>query len=168
MVTIQNALVRGFGKTPNGTPSGQDFYIEGGSGGGGGVTAQEYVVSGNTHTTPAVGTLVGWNSPAASPKTENIPTSTGSLGIIIITDYYGNAAQYPISVVPASGSIVQGPTSLAVDFGSMTLLDTDMGWSVINYLVVSQGTSGNVPSNALLAEDGTPLLAEDGSYLLSE
>lgn len=25
-----------------------------------------------------------------------------------------------------------------------------------------------VPSNALLAEDGTPLKAEDGSYLLAE
>lgn len=196
MATIQNALVRGFGATPNGMPSGQDFYITaGGGGGGGGVEFQVFVDSGTTYTVEQVNTYVGFFSPDNGDKTVTLPASTGSLGIVIVSDLQGTANTYPISVVaqnaiPANALLAEdgtpllaedgsfllsegagsttigsmfGPNIIGANFGSLTFLDTDRGWATISQV----GAGNNVPSNALLSQDGTPLLAEDGSYLLA-
>ena len=96
-------------------------------GGGGGVTFQEFVATGASHTTTRVNTFVGWNSSTASGKTQTIPTSAGSLGIIIISDLAGTAGQYPITVAPQTGSIT-GVNEVYTNYGSITLLDTTDGW----------------------------------------
>lgn len=160
MTNVPNALVRGFGVTPNGQPSGQDFYTPAGSGGGG-VTNQEFVLAGTNHTTTSINTFVGWQSAAASAKTEFIPTSTGSLGIIVVSDLEGNSGTYALTVAPLSGSI-SGPNVINANNGSLTFLDTSAGWVTISQ-VGAATPSGNFltddSGNILTDDSGNPLLA---------
>lgn len=193
--TIANPLVRGFGATPNGTPSGQDFYIPVSGSGGGGIQYQVFPDNVDTYTVENVGTFVGFENPDSNDKTVVLPTSTGSLGIVIVSDLDGNAATAPISVttqnaVPSNALLSESGIPLLAQDGSYLLsegsgsstIGTIFGPNIINanngsltfldtdagWVTISQvGAGGSIPSNALLSEDGTPLLAEDGSYLLA-
>jgi hypothetical protein len=97
---------------------------------GGSITSQTVVSTGSSHTTSACNTLIGWNSASGFPKTENIPTSTGSLCEITITDLFGDAGTNAITPVPATGSILGSPT-VYTSHGSITLVDTSAGWAGI-------------------------------------
>lgn len=94
---------------------------------GSGLEFQRIILAGSSDTAPMINTYVGWNSATASNKTSIIPQSTGSLGIIIISDLYGNAGQYGITAVPIVGDII-GLNEVYSDFGSINLLDTTAGW----------------------------------------
>lgn len=95
--------------------------------GGGGYLTQQIINSGATATASAVNAFIGFQSAFASTKTVNIPSSSGSLGIITISDLIGTAYDYPITPVPVSGVIINDP-QVYTNFGSITLLDTNAGW----------------------------------------
>lgn len=96
-------------------------------GGGSGITHERDITSGTADTAPLVNTICLWDSATTGNKTQTIPTSSGSLGIIIIMDVEGNASTYPITAVPSSGSII-GPNSVYINNASITLIDTSLGW----------------------------------------
>ncbi len=129
---IGNELVQVIGIQNGGLAAETEYFTtkqigDLGGGGGGGVTIQQFPLTGTTDTVSNVNTFVGWLSAAAGDKVETIPVSTGSLGLIIISDLFGNAATYPINVVPVSGNII-GPASIYTNFGSASFLDTSHGW----------------------------------------
>lgn len=121
------------GRLPNGQPSGETEAtttqaIANLSGGGGsGVTHERDIVSGTTDSAPLVNTICLWNSATTGNKTQTIPASTGSLGLIIIMDVRGTASTYPITATPALGSIL-GPNSVYINNASISLIDTSLGW----------------------------------------
>ena len=93
--------------------------------GSGGVNTEVSVTTGTIGTASRINTFIGFNSASTGNKTADIPASTGSLGIIIISDIYGNAATYPISV----NQSVVGVDQVYTNYGSITLLDTtNFGW----------------------------------------
>ena len=94
------------------------------------IITQQIVSSGSTYTSATSSTFIGWNSATTANKTTNIPASAGTLTQIIISDLYGTAGTYPISIVPASGSII-GTNSIYTNNSSITLLDTNNGWMSI-------------------------------------
>lgn len=129
----ETLLVRG--NQPNGIPSGEQFQtttadIANLGGGGGGLTSQQIVTSGTTAAQASLNQFVGFKSATTGDKTVPVPTSTGSLGFIVISDLEGTAEMYPITAVPVSGSI-NGPDQVYTDLGSITLVDTAEGWSSI-------------------------------------
>lgn len=89
---------------------------------------ERFVSSGTTDTAPNVNTFIGWQSATTGAKTQTIPASTGSKGIIIVNDMQGTAYNYPITIVPVSGSINGGQNQVYTNYGSLTLLDTSQGW----------------------------------------
>ena len=94
--------------------------------GSAGYFGQSIVTTGTTKTI-TIGSFVGFNSPTSGNKTLNIPTSNGSLALVTVSDIYGTAATYPITVVPATGSI-SGLNQVYTNYGAITLLDTTAGW----------------------------------------
>ena len=99
----------------------------GGSSGGGNITQQQIVSSGSSYTTVLTGIFIGWNSNSGASKTTTIPTSTGSLKYIVVSDLYGDAGSNHVTITPVSGSIL-GPSVLNVNYASITLIDTNSGW----------------------------------------
>lgn len=97
------------------------------TGGGGGYSTGMFVQSGTTGPTASLSQFIGWQSSTAAPKTQPIPTSIGSLRQITVSDLQGTAEQYPITLVPATGSII-GPNEVAGNYNSLTVLDTTQGW----------------------------------------
>lgn len=128
-----NEIVLVQGVAGNGRPSGEFEAVTtleiaelGGGGGGGGVTHEVAVNSGTTGTASQVNTFIGFNSTTASDKVADIPPSTGSLGIIIISDIAGTAGTYPITV---NQTISGGVDSVYTNGGRLYLLDTTaFGW----------------------------------------
>lgn len=120
------------GVTPTGRPSGEQFQTttqdiaDLGSGGGGGFISTEVdITSGTVGTATKVGTLLAFNSGSFNSKVANIPASTGSLGMIIISDVIGTAGTYNITV----NQSVVGVNVVYSDNGSLRLLDTKTyGW----------------------------------------
>lgn len=114
-----------------GKPSGETFTtttqdianLAGGTGGG--LIHQQFVSSGTTDTVVAVGTFVGWQSADAAPKTQIVPDSTGSLGVIVIADLQGTADLYPITV---DKPVINGQNQVYTNGGVLTLLDTAAGY----------------------------------------
>lgn len=100
----------------------------GGSGGGGDVTTQVAITTGTTGPLAALNSIMKWESPDVGAKTQPIPAPTGSLAVIEIADYQGTAELYPITAVPASGSIIGGQGVIGTNFGSIRLRDTTEGW----------------------------------------
>lgn len=98
------------------------------SGAGSGIITQTIISSGTSHTVLSLNTFIGWNSATGNAKTVQIPPSSGSLGIIIINDLYGSAYTYAVTAVPASGPSIIGPNSVYTAYGSITLLDSSIGW----------------------------------------
>ena len=96
--------------------------------GGGGYIFEEDVSSGTVNMTATGATMVVWLSSDNAPKTNYIPTSTGSKQIITIVDGYGNAYTYPITAIPLTGSIVNVPNVVYTNGGSLTLYDSEVGW----------------------------------------
>lgn len=92
---------------------------------------QIFIRSGNSYTALDTNLYIGWNSPDASVKTVTIPISIGSLTTIVVQDVFGNAATYQITIVPVSGYII-GSNLIQSNNGSITLLDTTQGWSVVS------------------------------------
>lgn len=79
----------------------------------------------------ADGTIVVlWNSASNAAKTQTIPTSTGSLQQITIMDFYGDSESNPITIAPVSGDInnILPSVEISTQNGSITLLDTSLGW----------------------------------------
>jgi hypothetical protein len=126
-----NEIVLVQGIAENGRPSGQleatttQDIADLGGGGGGGVAHEVNVSSGTMGTATQINTFIGFNSATAADKVADIPASTGSLGIIIISDIIGTAGTYPITVNQA----IVGVNSVYTDNGSLYLLDTAVfGW----------------------------------------
>ena len=94
------------------------------------ITAQEFFTSGTSGQVYQTGIFVGWASSVASTKNLTIPASTGSLGRIIVSDMNGSASAYPIFVTPVTGAII-GVNGVYSSYGSITLMDTAMGWASI-------------------------------------
>ena len=132
---VGTELVQVVGVTPTGGLSGVSEYFTiaqiaaGGGGGGGGISTQAFLSSGTTGTA-ALSQFYGVQSPTTGAKTITIPTSTGSLKQIIVSDLQGTANTYNITVTPASGSII-GPSVCSGAFQSLTFLDTTSGWASI-------------------------------------
>ena len=97
---------------------------------------QQIITSGSSFTLSTTNAFVGWNSATTLAKTTNIPAATGSLTTVVISDIIGSADSahgaynYPITAIPASGSIV-GVNAVYTNGGSITLLDTSVGWCSI-------------------------------------
>lgn len=132
-VPIGNELVAVIGVTANSSQAAITEYFTTqqianlGGGGGGSVGAQKTVSTGSTDSTLVANLIILWNSSTASPKTQTIPTSTGSLKTIIIVDVAGTAELYPITAVPVSGSLIS-TADVYTNNGSITLIDTSLGW----------------------------------------
>jgi hypothetical protein len=93
-------------------------------GGGSGIIHEVDVTSGTSGTASVINTILIFNSATAGAKTANIPASTGSLGIIIIFDMKGTAGTDNIGV----NRTVLGVNEVYTNFGSITLIDTSLGW----------------------------------------
>lgn len=103
-----------------------------GIGAGGGYSQQSFVVAGTTAAATSINLFIGWSSAATAPKTQTIPASVGSLGIITVSDLAGTAYTYPITLVPASGPpIIGNQNQVYTNFATLTLLDTEAGWVAI-------------------------------------
>lgn len=92
---------------------------------------QAVVESGTIGPVVAGGTFIAWNSPASGPKTQPLPESIGSLQVITISDVYGDAGTYPITPLPPYGSVIGAVSTVYTNHGSMTLIDTNVGWCSI-------------------------------------
>lgn len=95
-----------------------------GGGGGSGIIHEVDVSTGTTGTASLVNTFISFNSSTAGDKTADIPASTGSLGMIIISDIALTAGTYPISV----NQPIVGVDTIYINGASLTLLDTSQGW----------------------------------------
>ena len=125
-----NELLYVLGSLSNGAPSGELELVSTqaiANLAGGAITLQTIYTTGSTGATAALDSFIGWNSPTTANKTQPIPTSTGSLAQIVISDIYGSAGTYPITATPISGVVV-GVNQVYTAYGSITLLDTNAGW----------------------------------------
>ena len=105
----------------------QDIANLGSKAAGSGITSQKTISTGSTTTQALLNSFNAWNSMTAATKRQPIPTSTGSLAMIIVADIAGTASQYPINIVPLTGKIL-GASQVFRDGDSITLLDTSFGW----------------------------------------
>jgi hypothetical protein len=96
-----------------------------GSGGSGFISTEVDVSNGTIGTATKVGTFIGFNSGSFNSKVAHIPASTGSLGMIVISDVIGTAGTYNITV----NQPVVGLNVVYTDNGALRLLDTKTyGW----------------------------------------
>jgi hypothetical protein len=93
-------------------------------------------VAAGTSDAPVAGDFtIKWTSAAASAKTENIPACSTSLKgtTYIIKDGAGTAAVYPITLMPASGT-VDGAVSYAMTVNRQAVLlqcDGGSDWTIL-------------------------------------
>ena len=75
---------------------------------------------------------VACQSSYAGAQTVNIPSASGSLNIITLSDTGGTAGTHAVTITPATGSI-SGMSILNVNGMSLTLLDIggSVGWQSI-------------------------------------
>jgi len=104
------------------------------AGGGGSTNTVRVLTSGASDTATTNDVTILWDSSAASAKTQNIYacSSASKANILKITDEYGNAGTYPISLVP-SASTINGVSSFAMNTNtnSITLqCDGVNNWTV--------------------------------------
>jgi hypothetical protein len=85
------------------------------------------ISTGSSNTTTLYSALIAWNSATTSAKSQTIPTSIGSMQVIVVSDVIGTAYAYPITVAPVTG-VIHGVNSVYTNYGSITLLDSPNGW----------------------------------------
>lgn len=165
---IPNALVRGFGVSANGMPSGQDFYITESGGGGSNTSAVRTVPSGTTDTALPTDRLIQWDSPTAGTKTENIPVGLTNGQTLQINDGEGTASVYPITLAGIGIVTIGGNATLTLsdNFFNITLVwDGFSNWIITSYY---NGNKSVVGPSYMLTEDGNIILTEDGNPITLE
>jgi hypothetical protein len=95
------------------------------------------IATGTTNTVSAAltaDTVITWQSAATGAKSQTIPTAIGSGFRMTVTDCQGTATTYPITVAPATGSVIgasMGTNHIYTNYSSITLIDTSIGWVAI-------------------------------------